>query len=213
MSTDSAVPASPARRGRLALEIFFAVVLGWAAATGATALFKDKDVITVSPGAVQIQAHQTQEGYTGFWRGTPGALEEGVLVLFDPMCPHCGALWEALAREKIPQFWVPVSILDKTRSNELGAVLIETQARAGDAAAQMSRFKTTSAMDPELDLPPTADTLEITQQNTRLFFDTGKRSVPVIVMKSADNRYKIMNGSMEIDSFRQAFQEFHNEQR
>lgn len=213
MNTDTTAPVNVAERWRFFLALVAAVVLGWFFATIGSALLRDDTAITVSEGSVAIPARQIREGYAGFWRGAEGPLEQGVLVLFDPMCPHCGDLWEALADEPIPQFWVPVAILDETRSNELGAILIETQAREADAPAQMSRFKTTLERDPALDRAPTRDTLELTQRNTRLFFETGRSSVPVIVMKSAGNKYKILNGSMSAEAFRQAFKEFHNESR
>ncbi len=169
--------------------------------------------IAVTDTVVDYRASQVLEGYTGFWRGAPGALEDGIMVLFDPMCPHCGALWDELKDEKISQFWVPVAVLNHNRSSQLGAMLIETEAREGDVGAQMNRFKMARESDPAVDAPPSRGTLSLIDKNTQQFMDAKRTSVPVIIMKSKTGGYGILNGSMSAEDFKKAFEEFHRGNR
>lgn len=192
--------------------------IAFALAGGVAAILASADPAAVAPipvtdVAVDYRSSQVVEGYTGFWRGAPGKLEDGIMVLFDPMCPHCGALWDELQNEKIPQFWVPVAILNHNRSQELGAMLIETEAREGDVDAQMARFKVERQANPAIDMPPSRGTLSLMDKNTQQFMDAKRSSVPVIIMKNKTGGYGILNGSMPAEAFRKAFEEFHNGQR
>lgn len=106
-------------------------------------------------------------------------------VLFDPQCPHCGALWNASLplQKKMKFVWVPVSLMN-SKSTPQGAALLSAanpvEAMTAHESALLgggSGMSASSAMTPENEAA--------IKSNTLLFNSLGATSVPYVVAKNA----------------------------
>ncbi len=118
---------------------------------------------------------------------TAGAMmsAQTVYVMFDPQCPHCGALWNASIplQKKVKFVWIPVSLMN-AKSTPQGAALLSSanpvEAMTAHENALLgggSGMSASSSMSPE--------TEAAIKTNTQLFNSLGATSVPYIVAKDA----------------------------
>ena len=117
---------------------------------------------------------------------TAGAMmsAQTAYVLFDPQCPHCGALWKASLplQKKVKFVWIPVSLMNP-KSTLQGAALLT----AANPVELMTAHETAlSAGNGGMvaDANPTADAQAAIKSNTLLFNSLGATSVPYIVSKN-----------------------------
>ncbi len=118
---------------------------------------------------------------------TAGAMmsAQTAYVLFDPQCPHCGALWNASLplQKKMKFVWVPVSLMN-SKSTPQGAALLS----AANPVEAMTAHETAllgggSGMSAPSSLSPESEAA--IKSNTLLFNSLGATSVPYIVAKNA----------------------------
>lgn len=118
---------------------------------------------------------------------TAGAMmsAQTAYVLFDPQCPHCGALWNASLplQKKMKFVWVPVSLMN-LKSTPQGAALLS----AANPVEAMTAHETAllaggSGMSAPSSLSPESEAA--IKSNTLLFNSLGATSVPYIVAKNA----------------------------
>ena len=118
---------------------------------------------------------------------TAGAMmsAQTAYVLFDPQCPHCGALWNASLplQKKMKFVWVPVSLMN-SKSTPQGAALLS----AANPVEAMTAHETAllgggSGMSAPSSLTPESEAA--IKSNTLLFNSLGATSVPYIVAKNA----------------------------
>jgi len=126
---------------------------------------------------------------------TAGAMmsAQTAYVLFDPQCPHCGALWKASLplQKKVKFVWIPVSLMNP-KSTLQGAALLT----AANPVELMTAHETAlSAGNGGMaaDANPTADAQAAIKSNTLLFNSLGATSVPYIVTKNARNGQVVTN--------------------
>lgn len=117
---------------------------------------------------------------------TVGAMmsANAVYVLFDPQCPHCGALWQASLplQNKVKFVWMPVAIMN-AKSAPQGAALLA----AGNPAEVMSSHEQsilagTGGIAASASAAP--ELLQAIKNNTTLFNSLGVESVPYLIAKN-----------------------------
>lgn len=141
-----------------------------------------------SPSAVAIAPGQAYDAVAKDAKGfTVGALmaANAVYVLFDPQCPHCGALWKAALplHSKAKFVWAPVSLMG-AKSLPQGAALLQ----ASDPVATMNAHETSllagqGGMSASASVP--SEIAASIKFNTSLLDSLGADSVPFIVAKNA----------------------------
>ena len=126
---------------------------------------------------------------------TAGAMmsAQTAYVLFDPQCPHCGALWKASLplQKKVKFVWIPVSLMNPKSTLQGAALLI-----AANPVELMTAHETAlSAGNGGMvaNANPTADAQAAIKSNTLLFNSLGATSVPYIVTKNARNGQVVTN--------------------
>ncbi len=120
---------------------------------------------------------------TGFTVGTMMSAN-AVYVLFDPQCPHCGALWEASQplQSKVKFVWMPVAFINAKSGPQGGALL-----SAANPAALMTEHEKSILAGSGGISAIAAVPMEINKaikKNTQLFNSLGVESVPYIVSKN-----------------------------
>ena len=132
----------------------------------------------------------------GFQTGTLGAVPSAY-VMFDPQCPHCGALWSAAKplQAKIAIKWIPVALL-KPASETQAALLIG----GTDPAALMNAHEAAMLAGGTDTLVGTPDEKATTsaRDNTALMVRTvGSTSIPTIIyLDPATKQPQYLAGSM-----------------
>ena len=139
-----------------------------------------------APAAVVVPAQAYDalaKGGKGF---TAGAMmsAQTVYVLFDPQCPHCGALWNASVplQKKVKFVWIPVSLMNP-KSTLQGAALLT----AANPVEMMTAHETAllaGSGGMVADANPSAESQAAIKANTLLFNSLGATSVPFIVAKN-----------------------------
>jgi thiol:disulfide interchange protein DsbG len=118
---------------------------------------------------------------------TAGAMmsAQTAYVMFDPQCPHCGALWNASLplQKKVKFVWIPVSLMN-AKSTPQGAALLS----AANPVETMTAHETAllgggSGMSAPSSMAPESEAA--IKSNTLLFNSLGATSVPYIVAKDA----------------------------
>lgn len=117
---------------------------------------------------------------------TAGAMmsAQTAYVLFDPQCPHCGALWNASLplQKKVKFVWIPVSLMNP-KSTLQGAALLT----AANPVEMMTAHETALLAGSGgmiADANPSAEAQAAIKSNTLLFNSLGATSVPFIVAKN-----------------------------
>lgn len=131
---------------------------------------------------------------------TVGALmsAQTAYVLFDPQCPHCGALWNASLplQKKVKFVWIPVSLMNP-KSTLQGAALLT----AANPAELMTAHETALLAGSGgmiADANPSAEAQAAIKSNTQLFNSLGATSVPYIVAKNLTTGAVVTNaGAMQ----------------
>ena len=131
---------------------------------------------------------------------TAGALmsAQTAYVLFDPQCPHCGALWNASLplQKKVKFVWIPVSLMNP-KSTLQGAALLT----AANPVEQMTAHETALLAGSGgmiADANPSAEAQAAIKSNTLLFNSLGATSVPYIVAKNLTTGAVVTNaGAMQ----------------
>lgn len=117
----------------------------------------------------------------GFAVGNPTAKRE-LYVMFDPQCPHCGALWQNMKslwpRAKI--IWVPVSIKNRTGALQAaGLLMAPIPSKAMDEHEDLLAANHNGMEVNAADVPtPLKNAIE---RNTQLHQSFGFEHVPVII--------------------------------
>jgi len=126
---------------------------------------------------------------------TAGAMmsAQTVYVLFDPQCPHCGALWKASVplQKKVKFVWIPVSLMNPKSTLQGAALLTAANPVEMMTAHEGALLAGTGGMI--ADANPSADSQAAIKANTLLFNSIGATSVPYIVAKNSNTGAVITN--------------------
>jgi thiol:disulfide interchange protein DsbG len=178
----------------LALSISTVLFLGLAACSKQDATSAPSAAAAIAPADSYDALAKQGKGFTA------GAMmsAQTVYVMFDPQCPHCGALWNASIplQKKVKFVWVPVSLMN-AKSTPQGAALLSSanpvEAMTAHETALLgggSGMSAPSSMSPE--------TEAAIKSNTLLFNSLGATSVPYIVAKDARSGKVVTNsGAMQ----------------
>ncbi len=125
----------------------------------------------------------------------PAMAARVIYVFFDPQCPHCAALWEAVRplRTQARFVWIPVALLNDKSAPQGAAIL-----NAPDPVAAMDRHESSlrSQQGGIAAMGVTAEQKAIIEGNTRLMNSFGFASVPTAVGKHATSgEVVVMEGS------------------
>ena len=131
---------------------------------------------------------------------TAGAMmsAQTAYVLFDPQCPHCGALWNASLplQKKVKFVWIPVSLMNPKSTLQGAALLTAANPVELMIAHESALLAGNGGM--VADANPTADAQAFIKSNTQLFNSLGATSVPYIVAKNARSGEVVTNsGAMQ----------------
>lgn len=155
---------------------------------------KNESASTVAPSQAYAML---QVAGVGFEIGTPGG--ETAYVMFDPMCGHCAALWDAsqpLISEQL-FIWVPVAILG-SKSRDIATQILS----APDPVMAMRTHKENMSKDKSLgNMPVSAEWYQAVDDNTALFRNFDSSGVPLLVSER-NNGILTHSGSMETDKLR-----------
>ena len=126
---------------------------------------------------------------------TAGAMmsAQTAYVLFDPQCPHCGALWNASLplQKKVKFVWMPVSLMNPKSTLQGAALLTAANPTELMNAHEAALLAGSGGM--MADANPTAEAQAAIKSNTQLFNSLGATSVPYIVAKNARTGEVITN--------------------
>ena len=118
---------------------------------------------------------------------TAGAMmsAQTAYVLFDPQCPHCGALWNASLplQKKVKFVWIPVSLMNPKSTLQGAALLTAANPIELMTTHESSLLAGNGGM--VADTNPSPETQAALKSNTLLFNSLGATSVPYIVAKNA----------------------------
>jgi thiol:disulfide interchange protein DsbG len=158
------------------------------ALAGLTACSKTEEAAPAAAGnsaAVQLDPYaQVAQQTKGF---AAGALMSAntVYVLFDPQCPHCGHLWQAiqplLKRTKF--VWVPISLLGPKSLPQGAAILTATNPVEAMTAHETSLLAGSGGTSAPSSIPD--DIEKAIKANTQVFNALKGESVPMIIAKHA----------------------------
>ena len=142
---------------------------------------------TPAAAAAAVAPAQSYDALAKDGKGfTAGAMmsAQTAYVLFDPQCPHCGALWNASLplQKKVKFVWIPVSLMNP-KSTLQGAALLT----AANPVEMMTAHETALLAGSGgmiADANPSAEAQAAIKSNTLLFNSLGATSVPFIVAKN-----------------------------
>ena len=131
---------------------------------------------------------------------TAGAMmsAQTAYVLFDPQCPHCGALWNASLplQKKVKFVWIPVSLMNPKSTLQGAALLTATNPVELMITHESALLAGNGGM--VADANPTTEAQASIKSNTQLFNSLGATSVPYIVAKNARSGEVVTNsGAMQ----------------
>lgn len=149
---------------------------------------------TVAPAQSYDALAKNGKGFTA------GALmsAQTAYVLFDPQCPHCGALWNASLplQKKVKFVWIPVSLMNP-KSTLQGAALL-TAANPVELMTTHETALLAGSGGMIADANPSAEAQAAIKSNTLLFNSLGATSVPYIVAKNLTTGAVVTNaGAMQ----------------
>ena len=157
-------------------------------AIGLTACSKQDASLTASPAAASVAPSASYDTVASQGKGfTAGALMSTQIayVLFDPQCPHCGALWNASLplQSKMKFVWVPVSLMNSKSTPQGAALLTSANPVQAMTAHETALLAGGSGMSAPSSMTPESEAA--IKSNTLLFNSLGATSVPFIVAKNA----------------------------
>ncbi|MBK3780436.1 DsbC family protein [Paraburkholderia aspalathi] len=119
----------------------------------------------------------------GFTAGSPSA-KRTVYVIFDPQCPHCGAVWQSTHRLwREAQFvWIPAGVMNDAETSVLqGTAILSSKTPIGAMEEQEALLSSgAGGLQVKNQILP-ADIKAAVQQNSQLLAGFGAESVPFIV--------------------------------
>lgn len=121
-----------------------------------------------------------------------------VYIFFDPNCPYCHRLYEALrtriGKNDLEFRWVPVGILMTTSFGKAAAIL---EAKDPLAAFRVNEEKYVQGggFGGAAETIPGAETEKRLKQNSKLLTQAGGQSVPTIVFRDASGLIKVSQGA------------------
>ena len=155
--------------------------------------------LALMAGVPAAHAHPADSRLWTFVRHT-ASIREGtrpvrLYVFFDPNCPYCHDLYEALQpfirRQAIGVRWAPVGILAMSSYGKAAALLESAHPAAALAAMEQGFHGGRGAVRPERATPPVARGL---LYNSRLFEAAGAEGVPFLVYKARGGRVHTVMG-------------------
>ena len=154
---------------------------------GLAACSKQDTTTAANPPAVAIASDQSYEVIAKQGKGfTAGAMmsAQTAYVLFDPQCPHCGALWNASLplQKKIKFVWIPVSLMNPKSTSQGAALLSAANPVELMTSHEAALLSGGGGMSASASMTPEAEAAIKT--NTQLFNSLGATSVPYIVAKN-----------------------------
>lgn len=136
--------------------------------------------VSVAPGDSYNTVAAQGKGFTA------GAMmsSQTAYVLFDPQCPHCGALWNASLplQSKMKFVWVPVSLMNAKSTPQGAALLTAANPVQAMTAHETALLAGGSGMSASSSMTPESEAA--IKSNTLLFNSLGATSVPYIVAKN-----------------------------
>ncbi|WP_298139655.1 thioredoxin fold domain-containing protein [Acidiferrobacter sp.] len=116
-------------------------------------------------------------------------------VFFDPNCPYCHSLYDALQpairQRGLVVRWVPVGILTLSSYGKAAALLRATHKAAAMARMEAGFRNGRGAIRPRRAPPPVARRLSY---NVQLFEDIGARGVPFLIYKTRKDHVHAVTG-------------------
>lgn len=145
-------------------------------------------------GSVAPSVEAIEQRAKGFSVG-PSMAARVIYVFFDPQCPHCAALWEAIRplKSQARFVWIPVALLNNKSAPQGAAIL-----NAPDPVAAMDQHETSlrSQQGGIAAMGVTDDQKAVVEGNTKLMDSFGFGSVPTAVGKHATTgETVVMEGS------------------
>lgn len=155
-----------------------------------------QDTAATPAAATAIAPAQSYDALAKDGKGfTAGAMmsAQTAYVLFDPQCPHCGALWNASLplQKKVKFVWIPVSLMNP-KSTLQGAALL-TAANPVELMTSHEAALLAGNGGMIADANPSAEAQAAMKANTLLFNSIGATSVPYIVAKNANTGAVVTN--------------------
>jgi thiol:disulfide interchange protein DsbG len=146
-----------------------------------------KEDAPAPPPAVAMAPAQAYDAIAKNGKGfTAGAMmsAQTVYVMFDPQCPHCGALWNAALplQKKVKFVWIPVSLLNPKSTLQGAALLTAANPVELMSAHEAALLAGSGGMIADANQP--AEALAAVKSNTELLNSIGATSVPHIVAKN-----------------------------
>lgn len=126
-----------------------------------------------------------------------------VYVLFDPQCPHCGALWKEVKGIKGVNFkWIPVAFM-KSQSLEQGAMFLSSSDPTQDMNSHEELMdKKTGGIIASNIKPQNRDKVKINTEYWKQNFE----SVPTLVFQhSQTKKYTVLAGGLPKEQLIKAF--------
>lgn len=140
-----------------------------------------------------------------------GSNSPKVVILFDPMCPHCAHLKSNLDRAPGPLEvkWVPVAVLS-TMSMDYGSRILASSDPA--KSFELHEKQVIENTVPKLAEPSDKLALEkataAIKTNSQIFAKLGLESIPAIITVSASNELIIETGSKSLPDFMNIYTKF-----
>ena len=178
---------TPARTLLLAAAFAFSL--------GLTACSK-QDAATAAAPAAAVAPDQLYDTLAKQGKGfTAGAMmsAQTAYVMFDPQCPHCGALWNASLplQKKVKFVWIPVSLMNAKSTPQGAALLSAANPVELMTAHEAALLGGGGGMSASASMTPEAEAA--IKANTVLFNSMGATSVPYIVAKNVSTGAVVTN--------------------
>lgn len=150
--------------------------------------------------------HSLTKGTFGFGSGSPK-----VVILFDPMCPHCAELKANLDRAPGPLDvkWVPIAALS-SMSLDYGARIISSEdpVSAFTNHEQQVIDGRVPALATSVSAEDVAKGEDKVKANTAIFTKLEQTSIPVLVTVDKNNNFVIETGSKSLPAFMDFYSKF-----
>lgn len=155
-------------------------------------------------GSVAPSVEAIEQQAKGFSVG-PAMAARVIYVFFDPQCPHCAALWDAVRplRAQARFVWIPVALLNDKSAPQGAAIL-----NAADPVAAMDGHEASlrSQQGGIAAMGVTDEQKAAIERNTKLMDSFGFGSVPTAVGKHATTgETVVMEGSAPTAAVAQKF--------
>ncbi len=183
-----------------ALAVVLTLSLGFGLAGCSKQATPDAAGAPAAAAPVVIAPAQSYDAVAKDGKGfTAGAMmsAQTAYVLFDPQCPHCGALWNASIplQKKVKFVWIPVSLMNPKSTLQGAALLTAANPVETMTAHEIGLLAGNGGMI--ADANPSAESQANIKANTQLFNSLGATSVPYIVAKNASGAVVTNAGALQ----------------